>query len=258
MKKVALITGASSGIGRASALALAKAGHNVAGTGRREAKLHALRDEISALPDPHGEFLPLVSDVTNPQSVAEAVNQTVERFGRLDVLVANAGVGHRGALVDSEWDDLQTLLRTNLDGVVLSVRAAVPAMRAAGGGHIILISSVSWNLVSPYAALYAASKAFVSNLGRSLRLELADDNIYVSDFRLGRTATEFNQNRLGQGARTRSSVSSMSADTVAEKLVAVVEKPQDIVVMRFTDRLLMLANRLIPNGIGRFVKREYS
>ena len=170
--QVALITGASSGIGRAAALVFVKHNLHVAGVARRSDRLAELRAEVEALPNPHGEFLPIEGDVTQAESMQAAVQQTMERFGRLDVLIANAGVGYRGAVVEAEWDDLNTLLRTNIDGVLHSIRAAAPAMRQTGGGHIIVISSVTYNLVSPYAAPYAASKAFVTSLAHSLRLEL--------------------------------------------------------------------------------------
>ncbi len=255
--QVVFITGASSGIGRAAALACAEAGYHVAGTARRAERLDSLRDEIAALPGEHGDFLALPGDVTAEDSMREAVSRTVAHFGRLDVLVANAGVGHRGAVAEADWDDLQTLLRTNIDGVLHSIRACVPAMRGSGGGHVITISSVSYNLVAPNAAIYSASKAFVSSLARSLRLELQRDNIRISDFILGRTDTEFNERRLGAGARKRSSVPSMSAEQVAEAIVRTIQRPRNTVILRWIDRLIVLGNRLVPGLIGLFVKREY-
>lgn len=257
MTKVIFITGASSGIGRAAALACAKAGYHVAGTARRVERLDSLRDEIAALPGEHGEFLPIPGDVVDEASMQAAAAETVKIFGRLDVLVANAGVGHRGAVAEADWDDLQTLLRTNIDGVLHSIRACVPEMRKSGGGHIITISSVSYNLVAPNAATYSASKAFVSSLANSIRLELQRDHIYVSDFLVGRTETEFNEKRLGAGARKRSSVPTMSAEQVADAIVRTIQRPRNTVILRWIDRLIVLGNRLVPGIIGLFVKREY-
>jgi NADP-dependent 3-hydroxy acid dehydrogenase YdfG len=185
--QVVFITGASSGIGRAAALALARAGYHVAGTARRAERLSQLQDDINALPEPHGNFLPITGDVASEESVQAAVHKTVETFGQLDILVANAGVGHRGNMVDADWQDVETLLRTNIDGVLHSIRACVPEMRKQGGGHIITISSVVHNLVSPYAATYAARKAFVTSMANSIRLELREDDIKVIDFIFGRT-----------------------------------------------------------------------
>src|SRR5690606_36240833 len=122
-----------------------------------------LEAAVAALPEPHGELLVISADVRDAEAVRRAVEQTVARFGRLDVLVANAGVGQRGGIVDSDWEHLETLLRTNIDGVLHSVRAAVPAMRASPplesgeGKQILVISSVVANMIAPYAATYSAS-----------------------------------------------------------------------------------------------------
>lgn len=257
MQRVVLITGASSGIGRAAALAFVKQGYHVTGLARRMERLNDLAFEIAKLPSPHGEFLAAEADVTSAEMVESVVRQTVARFGRLDVLVANAGIGQRGAMVDTAWDDLETVLRTNIDGVLHSIRAAVPEMRKAGGGHIITISSVVASLVSPYAATYAASKAFLSSMAGSLRLELEDDNIYVTDFLVGRTATEFNEKRLGAGKRSQSRLPTMSAEYVAEAIVRATTQRKKTVILRFFDRLIVLGNRLIPGVMGELAKRQY-
>jgi NADP-dependent 3-hydroxy acid dehydrogenase YdfG len=166
-KKVVFITGASSGIGYAASLEFARRGYHVAGTARRTDKLEALQAEINKLPGmEHGDFLPLKADVRDQAELHAAVQQTVTHFGRLDVLVANAGVGHRGSLVESNWEDLEILLRTNIDGVLHSVRAAVPVMKE--GGQIVMVSSIVYNMTTPYTAVYAASKAFVSSIAKSL------------------------------------------------------------------------------------------
>jgi NADP-dependent 3-hydroxy acid dehydrogenase YdfG len=254
LEKVIFITGASSGIGKAAALAFAKAGYPVAGTARRLERLTELKAEIEGF---GGKFLAIEGDVTQADSMQAAIDKTFAEFGRLDVLVANAGLGQRGTVVDSAWTDLETLLRTNIDGVLHSIRAAVPAMRKNGGGHIITISSVAYNLVSPNAASYAASKAFVSSIANSIRIELAPENIKVSDFLVGRTKTEFNEKRLGEGARKASKLPEMTAEQVADALVRVVEKPKDTVILRFFDWLIVLGNRLFPNIIGAIAKRQY-
>ncbi len=255
--RAALITGASSGIGRATALAFARRGVQVAGLARRADRLAALADEISALPAPRGGFLPLTADVTDADAMRAAVGAAVERFGRLDILVANAGIGQRGPVADAAWDDLQTVLRTNIDGVLHSVRAAVPALRASGGGHIIIVSSVTFNLVAPYTATYAASKAFASSLARALRLELAPDHIHVTDVLAGRTATEFNQRRLGGGQRPGQGVPTMPAERVAAAIVRAADRSGGTAVVRPLDRLIVWANVLAPGIMGRIALRQY-
>jgi short-subunit dehydrogenase len=257
-KKVILITGASSGIGRASALAFVQRGDDVIALARRVERLAELEAEIAALPQPHGALLALEGDVRDPAALEAAVAAGVARFGRLDVLVANAGLGHRGSLVDASWDDLNTLLRTNIDGVLHSIRAAVPAMRQNGGGHIILISSVAANLVAPYMALYAASKTFVSNLAASLRIELENDHITFSDMRIGRTQTEFNEKRLGAAGRSGGvGPSSMPVERVAQAIVEAADSHKPVVVLRLIDRLILLGSQFFPGIIAWFVKRQY-
>jgi short-subunit dehydrogenase len=248
-KQVVFITGASSGIGRATALAFARRGWCVAGTARDKARLEELQAQI---PD----LLPLSVDVRDAAAVQRAVAETAQHFGRLDVLIANAGVGHRGGVVDSEWDDVETLLRTNIDGVLHSIRAAVPVMREQGGGHIVTVSSIVHNMTVPYAAYYAASKAFVSSMARSLRLELNDDHIHVTDMILGRTDTNFDRRRMG-GTRSGGSIPSMAPEQVAQGIVQAVAHKKRTAALRWLDRLIVLANVLVPSVVGRVAKRQY-
>jgi 3-hydroxy acid dehydrogenase / malonic semialdehyde reductase len=257
-KPVALITGASSGIGHATALIFAREGVHTAGTARRAERLQQLKQEIDALPGDHGDFLPITADVRDREAIQAAVDQVMAQFGRLDILVANAGVGHRGAVVDADWNEVETLLRTNIDGVLHSIRAAVPAMRQGGrGGHIIIVSSVIYNMTAPYAAYYAASKAFVSSLARSLRLELAEENIRVSDMLVGRTATEFNEKRLGNPGRTGSGLPTMTADQVAQAIVKASRGRGRTIALRWFDRFTLLGSLLVPGIVGRLAMRQY-
>ena len=255
--QVVFITGASSGIGRASAFAFARAGHHVCGLARRADRLEALQAEIEGLPKPHGEFLAVTGDVCDSAQVKAAVERTLERFGRLDILAANAGLGHHGTLVDGEWDDIETVLRTNIDGVIHSVRAAAPAMRRNGGGHVLIVSSVVAGIHTPYTATYAASKAFVSSLAGSLRLELEGDNIAVTDVLVGRTITEFNQNRLGSSQGNRGGLPTMSADDVAAVIVKAAERKPRRVILTLFDRLILAGGVLAPGIMARLARRQY-
>ena len=186
-----------------------------------------------------------------------AVTRTLERFGRLDVLVANAGVGHHGALAEGEWRHLETVLRTNIDGLLHSIRAAVPAMRASGSGQILIVSSIVAGIHTPYTATYAASKAFVSSLAGSLRLELEDDDIGVTDVLVGRTATEFNQSRLGSSAGARGGLPTITAEEVAAALVTAAARRPRRVINRFFDRLVLAGGVIAPAVMARLAKRQY-
>jgi short-subunit dehydrogenase len=256
-QRVALITGASSGIGYETALAFAKRGTHVVATARRVDKLGELQKAIMQLPAGHGDILTIEADVTQREAMQNAVKLAMGRFGRLDILVANAGLGHRGALADADWADLETLLRTNIDGVLHSVQAVVPAMRQSSGGHIITISSVVYNMTAPYAAAYAASKAFVTSIAHSLRLELESENIKVTDVLVGRTSTEFNERRLGLGKRSGESLPTMTPSQVAAAILRAADGNRRSVVVRFFDRLIMLGNILVPEMIGRIALRQY-
>ncbi|HVU14333.1 MAG TPA: SDR family NAD(P)-dependent oxidoreductase [Phototrophicaceae bacterium] len=255
MSQVVLITGASSGIGYATALAFAQRGAQIAATARRSDKLADLANEIAAL---KGECLTISADVTDAAAMQAAVAQTVARFGRLDVLIANAGVGQRGTLVDSEWGDLETVLRTNIDGVLHSVRAAIPALRATKG-QIVLVASLAGTTPAPYTAVYGASKAFVRSLGCSLEYELQPDGIAVTTLLIGPVATEFSANRkgaAGHGAQA-ANIPSMSAAQVAAGIVKAVERRSKTVVLRLFDRLILLGNLLVPDVIGRQAVKRY-
>jgi 3-oxoacyl-[acyl-carrier protein] reductase len=242
-------------VGYATALEFARQGVHVAAVGRQPERLQALTE--AGQPD---EILPIVADVTSAIAMQNAVEQTAARFGGLDYLIANAGIGQRGSLVDSDWSDIETLLRTNVDGVLHSIRAAVPEMRKRGGGHIVVVSSVVANMTAPYTASYSASKAFVSSIARSLRLELEPDNITVTDLRLGRTATEFNQRRLGKPgyAERAPRLPTMEPEQVAIAIARACERRRPkTLILRPLDYLIVWANALLPGLIGRRALRQY-
>lgn len=254
--RVLLITGASSGIGRAAALLFAALGEHVAATGRRADRLDALRAEAEQASLP-GRILPLEADVTDPHAMQRAVALTLAEFNRLDVLVANAGIGHRGPLVESRWEDIDTTLRTNIDGVIHSVRAAVPAMRASGGGHIVLISSILGPVPAPYASVYSASKAAVDALGKALRNELKPDHIKVSVLWIGQTHTEFAEKRLGQPGRVASKWPTMTPEQVAGAIARALERNPRAMTVRWIDGMFVRVGRWFPALMDRLLTRIY-
>jgi short-subunit dehydrogenase len=254
--KTFLITGGSSGIGRAAALLFAALGHHVAVTARRMDRLEDLKKEAEAKELP-GRILPLEADVTDPAAVRRAVGLTVAEFNRLDVLVANAGIGHRGALVESAWEDIETVLRTNIDGVIHTIRAAVPAMRASGGGHIILISSILGPVPGAYTSVYSASKAATDALGRSLRGELKRDHIHVSVLWVGQTHTEFSEKRLGQPGRVATRWPTMTPEQVAGGIARALERKPRTMTLRWIDRLFVWAGQRFPALMDRLLARIY-
>jgi NAD(P)-dependent dehydrogenase (short-subunit alcohol dehydrogenase family) len=183
--KIALVTGASSGIGKATAERLARAGYKVYGTSRRGAQAGQQAFEM----------LPL--DVTSDESVAAAVSEVIRRHGRIDLLVNNAGFGVAPAgAEESSIEQARAIFETNFFGIVRMTRAVVPHMRQQGSGRIINIGSVLGFLPAPYMALYVATKHAVEGYSESLDHELRTRGIRVSVIEPAYTKTGFDSNLL--------------------------------------------------------------
>ena len=184
-KSIALVTGASSGIGKATAERLAAAGYTVYGTSRRGSQA-----------EPRS-FAMLTLDVTDDASVEAVVREVIRREGRIDVLVNNAGFGVAPAgAEESSIDQAKAIFDTNFMGIVRMTRAVVPHMRRQGSGRIINIGSVLGFLPMPYGALYAATKHAVEGYSESLDHELRTRGIRVSVIEPAYTKTQFDANFL--------------------------------------------------------------
>ena len=187
---VALVTGASSGIGAATAEKLAKAGYKVYGTSRRGAQAGQRSYEMLAL------------DVTNDESVAAAVAELMRREGRIDLLVNNAGFGVAPAgAEESSIEQARSIFDTNFYGMLRMTRAVVPHMRKQGSGRILNISSVLGFLPAPFMALYAATKHAVEGYSESIDHELRTRGIRVSTIQPAYTKTGFDSNLLEPDAQ---------------------------------------------------------
>ncbi|MEW6337377.1 MAG: SDR family oxidoreductase [Acidobacteriota bacterium] len=173
--KAALVTGASSGIGEALALELARRGARVALAARRADRLEQLAGEIRAR---GGEALALAADVTRDGDLERAVASTVERFGRLDVAVANAGFGVAARLEKLTLDDYRRQLETNVFGVLRTVYAALPELKKTRG-TLAVMGSVAGHVAGAGTSAYCMSKFAVRGLASSLRAELARDGVAV-------------------------------------------------------------------------------
>ena len=181
--KVALVTGASAGIGMAVAQSLVRAGFTVYGTSRR-ATLGEQRDGVV--------FLPL--DVTDDDSVAAAVREVLDRSGRLDVLVNNAGLGIMGAAEESSSEQAQALFDTNVFGSIRMIRAVLPQMREQGHGRIVNVSSVLGLVPAPFMALYASTKHALEGYSQSVDHEVREHGVRVLLVEPGYTKTPFDSN----------------------------------------------------------------
>ncbi|KHQ51854.1 MULTISPECIES: SDR family NAD(P)-dependent oxidoreductase [Mameliella] len=178
MTDVALITGASRGIGRASALRLARAGMNVLLHGTDTAKLEELAQEVTAN---GAQAAILAGDVADPKTASRAVEATLARFGRIDVLVNNAGINTRSSTLEMPLDDWQRVMDVNLNGTLHFCRAVLPTMIAQGRGSIVNVSSTTAKTPHRNAApAYGASKAAVNYLTMHLAQEMAPNGIRVN------------------------------------------------------------------------------
>lgn len=185
--KVVLITGASSGIGEATAKYLTEQGARVALAARSVDALHALS---ATLPD---SFV-VPTDMTDPTAVRRMVEATWEHYGRLDVLINNAGQGGGGPIGGVPLDDVRALVELNLYGPIVAMQAALPYMRAQGSGAIVNIGSGTTKMTLPGVGIYSGTKLFLHQISLTARAELARDNIVVSIVHPYITATNFGKN----------------------------------------------------------------
>ncbi|HSS34948.1 MAG TPA: SDR family oxidoreductase [Patescibacteria group bacterium] len=182
---VVAITGASAGIGRATARELAGSGARVVIGARRRDRLEALEREF---PD---RIVAVEMDVRSPDDARRLIGEAVDRFGRLDSLIANAGIGMYGGILDNTDADLATMLDTNIAGTVWPIRAAVPEMRKAGRGDIVIVASVAGFRGGADEAVYAATKFAQVGLAGALDRELREQGIRVTTIGPAGTSTEF-------------------------------------------------------------------
>jgi NAD(P)-dependent dehydrogenase (short-subunit alcohol dehydrogenase family) len=204
MKKVAVITGGSSGIGKATAELFAEGGYTVYEISRSGAGEEAVCH--------------ITGDVTDADSVKRAFETVIEKESRIDVVVCNAGMGISGPVEFARKDDIETIMGVNFLGAAYTAQAAIPHLRAGGGGHLIFLSSVAAVFAIPYQSFYSASKAAILALALALRCELKEFNIKVSAVLPGDVQTSFTDNRVKEKAgeavyrRAKKSVESMERD----------------------------------------------
>ena len=197
--RVALVTGAAQGIGRAIALALAEVGADIAGGDVALEKLQGVAKEIEAL---GRKTLALHLDVSSPNSVKEAVDKTLEAFGKIDILVNNAGIAKDNLIMRMKPEDWDLVLRVNLNGAFHCTRAVLPGMVKQRYGRIINIASVVAQAGNPGQANYIASKAGIIGLTKAVASEVGSRNITVNAIAPGFIATAMTEN-LSETVRQR-------------------------------------------------------
>ncbi len=252
--RVVAITGASAGIGRASALAFAARGARLVVGARRLDRLEALAGEIRSA---GGEAQAMALDVADPEQVNAFVRGAVERYGRLDVLVNNAGYGVRGPVATTPADVFDQLMRVNYLGTVYGCLAAVPVMTRQGSGVIINVSSIVGHRSLPTGGAYAATKAAQISLTEALRVELRGTGVHACTVHPVGTETEFGlvQARLSGDAAPKPFGPQQSAESVAAAIVRCAEHPRPEIYPYWPSRAIVWVNALAPGLIDFFAGR---
>ena len=247
--KVAVVTGAGSGVGKAAALALARDGYAVVLAGRRQEPLDAAAREIEAL---GAKALAVVTDVGNPTSVAALFGETKKAFGRLDVLFNNAGIGAPGVpLEDITYDQWQAVVDANITGAFLCTQQAFRMFKAQDpqGGRIINNGSISAHTPRPFSAPYTATKHAITGLTKSAALDGRPFNIACGQIDIGNAATEMTA-RMVKGVPQADGrmmpEERMSADDVGRAVAYMASLPLESNVLFMT----VMANKMPFVGRG--------
>jgi len=256
MKKVVFITGISSGFGKSTAEYLAQKGHVVYGTSRKEIETDNRINVLKA-------------DVTDVNSVKTAVETVLQKEGRIDILINNAGMGISGPVETALSDDIRLQMRTNFMGAVNVIQAVLPAMRKQKSGTIINISSIGGLMGLPFQGFYSASKFAIEGISEALRMELKPFNIKVVVIRPGDFFTSFTSNRKADEnisgnnpyePQFRKSMSVIETDEkggmkpefFARKLARIIEKKNPnstYIISTAEQKLAVVLKRILPDAL---------
>ena len=249
--KVAIVTGASSGIGQATALALAKQGARVALAARRGKALRVLVEDIKR---EGGEAIALQTDVTQREQVEAMVEAVLERWGRLDILVSNAGEYIRAPIRDLDPVDLQRSLDVNFFGGVYCIKAVLPHMLAQKSGHILAVTSMDGKIGMPPDAPYVSAKFALTGFCEVLRQEVRDHGIAVTNVLPGRVANEMIEQLPFLWISPK-----IPPQSVANAILDAIRKRKPIVILPAGARLLYYINVFAPtlsDRLSRYFRLE--
>ena len=228
--KVAVITGASSGIGEATALALAQAGVKLVLAARREERLEALAQKIKGI---EGEAVVFAADLRDADKAEACIEKAAQAFGRIDILVNNAGTMLLSPIDRAEPSDWQSMLEINLLSLMYTSRAALIKMRAQSSGHIVNLSSVAGRSAGPTAGGYNASKWGVNGFSEALRREAHRDGVRVTVIEPGVVATELTEHIPDEETRTNyearvGEMEPLESEDVAAAILYAVTQPRRV------------------------------
>jgi NAD(P)-dependent dehydrogenase (short-subunit alcohol dehydrogenase family) len=251
--RVALITGASSGIGAATARALAAEGMSVVLAARRVDRLARVADEIRAA---GGRAHPVEADVTSDEDVDRAIEETLVTFGRLDVAICNAGVGFHGAIENTSPEAMARLMDVNFMGTFLVARAAMPHLKARDEARLVVVSSIVGKRGIGWGGAYSATKFAQVGLVEALRTELADTGVRVSVVLPISTATEFREAMAReQGFAVSGHGPRQPVDRVAAAIVRTVKRPRPEVYPYGPSKAIAVLNAIAPGVADRVIRR---
>ena len=227
--KIVVITGASSGMGEATARHLAQQGAKVVLGARRAERLEALVNDIKSA---GGEALAVTTDVTNRAGVAKLVDTAVEIFGRVDVLINNAGIMPLSPLETLKVDEWEQMIDVNIKGVLYGIAAALPHMKAQKSGHIITTASVAGHLVFPASSVYSGTKFAVRAICEGLRQEMKEYNIRTTILCPGAVKTELLEHISDEAVKAANSdyvnQVGVPADSYARIAAFAISQPHDV------------------------------
>jgi short-subunit dehydrogenase len=251
--RVAAITGASSGIGLACARHLAREGVAVVLGARRTSLLESTAHQIA---EAGGRAAVVSMDVTREEDVGALVGMAMREFGKLDIMICNAGFGYYGTIEDTPSDVMQRMMSVNYMGTYYGARAALPIFRRQSSGHLIFVSSIVGRRGIAFMGGYSATKAAQAGLAESLRTEFAGSPIAVSCVYPVSTRTEFHDAMARDYGHTVAGLGpKQSVDQVADAIVACIRRPRPEVYPHALSRGLAILNVLAPRFTDRFARK---
>ncbi|MCY7351420.1 MAG: SDR family oxidoreductase [Cytophagaceae bacterium] len=253
-KRVVLITGGSSGIGRALAFTFGRAGARIAFTGRTESSLQQVSNELTAAGI---ENLPLVADVAIRADNERVVQAVIARFGQLDILINNAGITMRSLFADADPEVLRRVMDINFFGTVYATHYALPYIRQAKGS-VIGISSIAGFRGLPVRSGYSASKFAMNGFLEALRTEMLYEGVHVLTACPGFTASNIRFTALGKngqvtGDTVRDETSMMSAEEVADRILTATRQRKRTLILTTQGRLTVFLNKWLPGLMDKLV-----
>jgi NADP-dependent 3-hydroxy acid dehydrogenase YdfG len=251
MKSIALITGATSGIGEATALLLAKNNYNIIITGRRKEKLHLLKEKITS--ETNSKILTLCFNIRSLPENEAAIKSLPEEWQNIDVLINNAGLAAGfSAIQDGVIDDWERMIDTNIKGLLYISRLISPKMIERGSGHIINISSVAGKETYPFGNVYCGTKHAVQSITKGMRIDLLKHGIKVSSVSPGAVETEFSLVRFS-GDKDRAKqvyrgFTPLNAQDIADTILFILTRPKHV---NIDDVLIMPTDQAFSRDFNR-------